>query len=284
MFLRKRWKILFLAILIAAGCATSHNYLDLDKPCYEGNGGIVIDQDLEIRVVTYNIRHAKRINEAIASLQQNIALHNIDILLLQEMDVPGVEKIARVLGMNYVYYPELVSHQTQRDMGNAVLSPWPIEESRKISLPHKSFISNNIRAAVMARIFINGHSLRVYSVHLGSAFALSNKNRRDQAKVILEDAKESSDPVIIAGDFNSKNIGTLFEAEGFAWPTKTVGPTFSFIKGFSYDHVFTRGLRLRDGSSRGVVTEAKGISDHRPVWVVLLPDNAVSGLVSPIKD
>jgi endonuclease/exonuclease/phosphatase (EEP) superfamily protein YafD len=122
------------------------------------------------------------------------------------------------------------------------------------------------RAAVTARVLVAGRAIRVYSVHLGSPLGTSGGNRRQQAEVVLADARAVPEPVLVAGDFNSSSVGRAFEAEGFAWPTKAVGAT---TRRFSFDHVFARGLTPGAATAAGVAREVRDASDHRPVWAVL---------------
>ena len=58
-----------------------------------------------------------------------------------------------------------------------------------------------------------------------------------------------------------------FEHAGYHWITQDAGHTISH---FAWDHLFTRGLRLRDVASVGVLREARGVSDHKPVWAELV--------------
>jgi endonuclease/exonuclease/phosphatase family metal-dependent hydrolase len=217
-------------------------------------------------VVTFNIKYSRRIPEAILILRTQASLRNMDVLALQEMDAPGVQAIARAMGLNYVYYPASRGPGNERDMGEALLSPWPIEESWKVPLPHLMSVVHRSRAAVGARIRIDGRAVRVYSVHFGSPLRMGGGGRRDQARAVLTDALSSADPVVIAGDFNSKSVSRVFESAGFLWVTRDVGRTAG---PFSYDHIVARGLTLAGSTTVGVVREAKEASDHRPVWARL---------------
>jgi endonuclease/exonuclease/phosphatase family metal-dependent hydrolase len=105
----------------------------------------------------------------------------------------------------------------------------------------------------------------VYSLHFGSPLGVSGGQRRAQAEVVLDDARDSADPVVIGGDLNNKGLGKLFRAAGYLWPTEHVGSTTRI---FSYDHVFVRGLGTTAGTA-GVVREADDASDHRPVWALI---------------
>jgi endonuclease/exonuclease/phosphatase family metal-dependent hydrolase len=260
---------LFVGLLVAAvtgaGCATATNYLEPEGPVYRGFSDVSPQKDADIRVVTFNIAFALRVDRAIEALTAHRALRGADVLVLQEMDAPGVEAIGRALHMNYVYYPISRHPKYGRDFGNAVLSPWPIEESRKLLLPHTSAILKQARAAVAARVRVAGQAVEVYCVHLGSPLGASGADRRRQAEAILVDASLVPGPVIVAGDFNSHGIGEAFAAQGFTWPTRDVGGS---VRWFSFDHVLVRGLRLA-GSAAGVARDVKDASDHRPVWAEL---------------
>jgi len=265
---RRRAMLLFALVLAltTGACATAHNYLDIGGPRYMGQhaGGDPPRGDLH--VVTFNIQHSRHIAEAIDILRTHAQLRDLDVLALQEMDAAGVKAIAEALRLNYVYYPASRGPEEERDMGEALLSPWPIEESWKVPLPHTTRFVRRMRAAVAARIRIDGRAVRVYSVHFGSPWGMGPGGRRDQAREVLADARASEEPVIVAGDFNSKGVSRVFEAAGFLWATRDVGRT---VGPFSFDHIVTRGMTRAPGESAGVVREADGASDHRPVWARL---------------
>jgi endonuclease/exonuclease/phosphatase (EEP) superfamily protein YafD len=87
---------------------------------------------------------------------------------------------------------------------------------------------------------------------------------------VVTDARDRSDPVIIAGDINSKSLGHVFTSAGYRWPTERVGAS---TRSFSFDHIFARGLDPVTGAA-GVVREADDASDHRPVWAVFVMPGA----------
>jgi endonuclease/exonuclease/phosphatase family metal-dependent hydrolase len=123
------------------------------------------------------------------------------------------------------------------------------------------------RIAVAATIRVREVHVRVYSVHLETPGAVSGGQRREQAAVIIADAA-GFDRVVVAGDFNNTGIvARAFQDAGYTWPTRGIGET---ISQFSWDHVFTRGLRLRDFAGAGVLEEKRGVSDHKPVWAELV--------------
>jgi endonuclease/exonuclease/phosphatase family metal-dependent hydrolase len=216
-----------------------------------------------LRIVTFNIEYALRVDRALAALRDHERLRDSDLLALQEMDLPGTMAIARGLGLHYAYCPASLHPKHGRDVGNAIVSRWPLSDATKIPLPHRSRLLKQARVALRATVSVPGRPLRVYSVHLGSPFGASPGQRRDQIDVVLRDAETSPHPVVIAGDFNSSGLGERLVARGYAWLTRDAGPS---TRGLSFDHVFTRGLRPTRVRS-GVASEVKDASDHRPVWV-----------------
>jgi endonuclease/exonuclease/phosphatase (EEP) superfamily protein YafD len=246
-------------------CATARNYLDPTGPRFESRFGEVAADEPALRIVTFNIEHGIRVKEAVAGLLAHPELRGADVLTLQEMTAESTEGVARGLRMNAVYFP--ASSLKGHERGNAVLSPWPIEASWKVVLPHKTRIVKNSRSAVAARISIDGKSVVVYSLHLGSPLGLSGGQRREQAVAVLRDTERyREEPVIVTGDLNSHAVGEVFARAGFFWPTRSVGKS---VMVFSFDHIFTRGLGSEGRA--GVARELKDASDHRPVWAVLPP-------------
>jgi endonuclease/exonuclease/phosphatase family metal-dependent hydrolase len=251
---------------LAAGCAASQNYLAPDGPRLLGAyAGKPVDEPA-LRIVTFNVEYGRRVDAAIEGLRSHPSLRGADVLLLQEMDGPGVDRIAKGLGMNFVYFPASREPKGQTDRGNAILSPWLIEEPRKILLPHPSRIIHRGRVAVTALVTIEGRPVRVYCVHLGSPIGIGGGKRRAQAEVVLADAERSSGPTIIAGDFNSHGLGKVLVERGYVWATRSVGKTVRF---FSFDHVFLKGFSGQ--VTAGVAREVDNASDHRPVWTTLDP-------------
>ena len=269
--------LLVLALLAAAACSNALNYADPAGPRYEGRFS-GIDADPALRIITFNIKFSREIDRAIELFQKNHELQNPDIIALQEMNNAGVDRIARALGMSYVYYPAAFHPQGSGDFGNALLVKGTIESDHKLILPHTSRLRHMLREAVVADVVVDGIRLRAYSVHLETPFQISASDRRDQAQAILQDAARYSGPVVIAGDFNSRDVvGDIFGGAGFQWVTRDAGHTISF---FSWDHVFVRGLALKAPPRKGIVLNNNGASDHLPVWAELLPQGVVVPVVT----
>jgi len=261
--------------LVGAACGTAVNYLDPEGPMYETRHAPSVPATAgagPLRVVTFNIAYAVHVDRAIAVLQETGALHSLDLLALQEMDAPGVERIATALGLNSLYAPGGVHPSSHRDFGCALLSPWPLVEPRKVLLPHGARGTGLRRAAVGATLLWAGKRIRVYSVHLPAPLGVSGGARQEEVATLVADATGSPDPVVIAGDLNSHSLGEQFVKAGYTWLTRDVGATASEVGvlRLAYDHVFTRGLQpARPAPAAGVVRDNKDASDHRPVWALL---------------
>src|SRR5262245_40345857 len=261
--------------VVGVSCGTALNYLDPEGPMYETRHAPSVPETAApgpLRVVTFNIEYAIHVDRAIAVLRETGALQGLDVLALQEMDAPGVERIATALDLNSFYAPGGVHPSSHRDFGCALLSPWPLVEPRKVLLPHGARGTGLRRAAVGATLLRAGKRIRVYSVHLPAPFGVSGGARQEEVATLVADAAGSPDPVVIAGDLNSHGLGEQFVEAGYTWLTRDVGPTTSEmgVLRLAYDHVFARGLQAAlPAPAAGVVRDNKHASDHHPVWVLL---------------
>jgi endonuclease/exonuclease/phosphatase family metal-dependent hydrolase len=260
--------VLAAALATGPACAAVQNYLEVSGPRYAS--GPVAEQPIAsvvpaetpqgLRIVTFNIKYARQIDRAIDLLSAEGPLHGADIIALQEMDAPGVGRIAQALGLAYVYYPAAV--RSDKDFGNAVLVRGRIEEDHKLILPHAGRFGGMRRIAVGVTAEVGGQRLRIYSIHLGTPKDVSGGARRAQVEAVVEDARLAGLPVVVAGDCNARGgVAVAFRAAGFRWTTEDVGRTISL---FSWDHVFVRGLDGEPAPRSGAV-DSRGASDHRAV-------------------
>jgi endonuclease/exonuclease/phosphatase family metal-dependent hydrolase len=268
---------IFFLLLGAAllSCGAVKNYPSPEGP--EFKGAYVTEAPAfrdTIEVVSYNIKFGRKIDEAIEELKRRRVRRKPDILLLQEMDAEGVEKIAEEFAYNYIYYPASMHTKHEQDFGNAILSLWPIRNGRKIILPHESPLRGQRRIAVSATVEIGEYEVLAYSVHT-ETFWLSHDKRIEQVDSIAASIPPEADHVIVAGDFNTsfrKNIDEIeeiFERVGLIRASAGVGPTaeegpFGIID-VELDHIFTRGMTVLERA----VSEKTKASDHWPLWTVL---------------
>jgi endonuclease/exonuclease/phosphatase family metal-dependent hydrolase len=277
-----RRRLGFLAALVAAGgCTPVVNLPEPATPRFLGAyASLGTDTtSAPIRIVTFNVKLSRRIDRA-AEVLSGDSLRGADILALEEMNDVGVDRIARALHLNYVYYPSFIHPTDHTYFGPAVLSRWPITRSWKLFLPHLARSRGQRRTATVAEVLVRGRTIRVYGVHLETPSGASEHSRDDQARTIITDAATFPGPVVIAGDMNGYAVGLLFQRAGYYWVTKRLERTISY---FAWDHIFVRGLApaRTDGTSAGVVRRVHGASDHRPVWAVVVPERDVSTSRTP---
>ncbi|HEY0808656.1 MAG TPA: endonuclease/exonuclease/phosphatase family protein [Longimicrobiales bacterium] len=266
--MQRRLTLIWLAgVLLSTGCITARNYTSPQTPRYAGEPPphlVNTTPSDTIKVISFNIAFAVQIDSALKVLTTDDALRGADIILLQEMDLPAVRYIARVLGMSYVYYPATKHFVHQKDFGNAVLSRWPIVSDSKIVLPYHARVWKTARTATAATIRIDTMTVRVYSTHLGTYANITNTQRREQMETIIKDAAPFS-RVILGGDMNDPGVGTVAVSHGYSWPTRDGPPTATIGR---LDHIFFRGLFSPDSAAAGTVVNTRNASDHRPIWAV----------------
>jgi endonuclease/exonuclease/phosphatase (EEP) superfamily protein YafD len=271
---RARGGALLLPVACASSCALVKNYDDPDGPRYFEHFAPPLDADdealEELVVCTFNVEFAEHVATAIDELRGDENLRLCTVVLLQEMDWPGAREVAEALSLDVVYYPGSVHHG--KDFGNAVLSRWPIVEDEKLILPHRNPTNGRIRIAVNATLDAPWSKVTAYSVHDDTPW-LGPAARLDQARAIAVSAARFEWPVVVGGDFNTSDPGSveptvdLFVARDFVWATREVGPTADGPLGArAIDHVFAKGFSVTAAGT--VPTDA---SDHQPIWVELRP-------------
>ncbi len=258
-----------IAVSALAGCAgAALNYLDPAGPRYVGGVTPAAAGRDTLKLVSFNIEFGRHVDRALQVLREEPALRDPDVVFLQEMDETGTREVADSLGLAYVYYPSTLHPKSKRDFGNAVLSRYPIEDDRKILMPHLQRIRHIARAAVGATIRVGDRRLRVYSVHMGTFVGNGPHARREQFAAVLADADRYAH-VVVAGDFNSGSVPEVALPRGYTWPTRHLGHT-SWL--WDMDHVLLKGVAVAGDSGTGVIHDARGASDHRPVWArIVLP-------------
>lgn len=267
--------MLTLATAVSATACATRNFTDPYGPRYTGThgSGPLTPREWPFRIVSFNIKFGREIDRAVALLQRHAGLQQPDVLLLQEMDRSGVERLAAALHLNYVYFPSSIHPWSDREFGTAVLSPWSFEQTEKLVLPHQSFVTNVRRAATSALVRRGDQRLRVISVHLPAPGSINDDQRLEQVQRLADSVALASDPVVIGGDFNARRVGSWFTQRGFTWLTRSLPGTMrAFGRWWSYDHLFARGLEpAADGWPAAGVVDPGGASDHRAVWVRVVP-------------
>jgi endonuclease/exonuclease/phosphatase family metal-dependent hydrolase len=266
------------SLVLAGGCATARSYEDPNAPVYAGGSPAGGRAGETLRVVTFNLKWGRAIEAAADLFTRPGPLRDADLVVLQEMDRRGTERLAGALGMGWVYVPSAVHPVPKQDFGVALLSPWPLEEPRKLLLPHQTRVRKLRRSAAVATLRVSWGPVRVYGVHLESPAGGSNGVRREQARVVLADAAGWRGPVIVAGDFNGRAGPREMTGAGFFWASEAVKNTAG---PFDFDHVLARGLCPAGSGAAGVAKDETNASDHKPVWAMLAPCAAAPAAARP---
>lgn len=252
-------------LALATACATVRNYDDPAAPVYSGGTAVPRPAAATLRVVTFNLKWGEHPERAAELFSRPGPLRDADLLVLQEVDVDATERLAQALGFSWVYVPSAVHPVPKQDFGVALLSPWPLEEPRKLQLPHRNRFRKLRRAAAVATLRTPLGAVRAYGVHFESPAGAWPSVRRDQARAVAEDVDGWQGPVLVAGDFNGRDGPRALAQAGYFWATdavkNTAGP-------FDLDHVVARGLCPAGSPAAGAAEDVTDASDHDPVWAL----------------
>jgi len=264
--------LLMFYIFAANSCSMlPQNFNDPQGPVYLGEYATEpASYNGRIKLVTWNLRHGERVDEAIKTLQNGEPLRDADVVLLQEMDEVGVERMARALSYNYVFYPAIFNPRHGKSQGNAILTKWPIRSYSKTVLPKLGSELMQTRISVKATIVVNEVEVDVYNEHLETLWLLPLRvNYQADYLVRQIDPKRIS---IVAGDFNSWNnlviayLEQLFNDIGFVRVSAGTGYTFKAgLLRLTLDHIFTN----HEEDFRVGIWRNTDASDHYPLWVDL---------------
>jgi endonuclease/exonuclease/phosphatase family metal-dependent hydrolase len=156
-----------------------------------------------LRVATYNIHRCRGLDgrtrpDRIAAVLKAV---EADVVALQEVVGAGpsggghAEAIGAALGMGWVMAPtrQLRGHH----FGNAVLSRFPIVQHLHQDLTWKTCEPRRLQRADVS---VDGCTLHVFNVHLGTAF-LERRYQAERLAAAVSD-RHVSGPKLVLGDFN----------------------------------------------------------------------------------
>jgi len=233
---------------------------------------------VKLRVISWNIHKCIGGVDRRYDLQRSadtLAHYAPDVALLQEVDAGvkrsngdrQVELLGAALGLHHhAWFPNVKVGDGA--YGNAILSRFPLAESRNIDLTVAPKKRRSVLHAV-ARVHHDGHdrSLHLYNMHLG----LAQYERRIQLATFLDShpfhGLHHETPVIVGGDLNDVwgNLGELLLPSGFRGAERRprTFPAWGPLR--ALDSIYVRGaVRLLD-LTRGETELAKRASDHRPL-------------------
>ncbi len=213
-----------------------------------------------------------RVAEAIQGL-------NPDIVCLQELTQGYHSEIfdtgaylAQRLGYeaHCVYGQMMLPNGQPAQLGNGILSRWPIVARRQLIQPGEE------RFYLTAELKVEGRQLTVSTTHLpfNPEFRTTPLRRR-MTEEILAEASRITGPYLLAGDFNAVPRSSIIRRLRSAlhdagpndrfktWATRPfrIGErTYEGLK-WRLDYIFYKEIACR--GSQIIHTE---VSDHRPIW------------------
>ncbi|WP_420454390.1 endonuclease/exonuclease/phosphatase family protein [Rubrivirga sp.] len=188
-----------------------------------------------------------------------------DVLALQEVLRPTegpdpLRELARRLGFHLAF---VVTRLHRRgELGNAVLSRWPLAGAHAIDL---SFGRLERRAALAVRVSSGERSLQVAATHL----ALVDRTRARQVRTLLGHPQLADGPAVLVGDMNawrptkaSRALDDHFQTRhhNADWPASypSVRPVLAL------DRLYARGARIESMETHASEAARRG-SDHLPI-------------------
>jgi len=175
-----------------------------------GGGAVASEPEAtKVRVLSYNIHHGEG-GDARLDLNRIAAViagAEVDVVALQEVDqsttrtggVDQAAELARLTGM-HVFYGKAMDYQGGA-YGQALLSRWPLEDTRVHRLPNPS--SREPRIAVSALVRPpQGRAFRLVGTHLDAG--REDRDRWDQAGDLERLFSDDPHGTILVGDFNAR--------------------------------------------------------------------------------
>ncbi len=237
---------------------------------------------MKLRLLTYNIHKCiggvdRRYDPE--RIRDTIAHYHPDVVLLQEVDQfvkrsnhdRQVDLLGDMLGFRHRTYFPNVRVRGGGEYGNAILSRFPLTDTRNIDLT----VSWRKRRSVLHaryRVRLSSHrntrTVHVFNMHLG----LSGAERKIQLRRFLDshpfNGFHEHTPVIVAGDLNDVwgTLGSkLLEPAGFRSMHKPLRTFPAYAPVRALDALYVRGNVAITKVQRARIELAKRASDHLPL-------------------
>jgi endonuclease/exonuclease/phosphatase family metal-dependent hydrolase len=195
--------------------------------------------DRGVEVAAYNIHHGAGVDERLdlERIAREIERGGADVVGLQEVDRHWGERsafedqarrLAKRLRMHYAYGANLdldppAAGRPRRQYGTAVLSEFPIRESRNTLLPRPH--GGEQRGLLEAAIDVRGVRMRFATTHLQHNNA---EERLAQSQRIAELLALAPEPTVLVGDLNARpddpELAPLWPIFLDAWELAGEGP------------------------------------------------------------
>ncbi len=220
---------------------------------------------------------------------ERVHLLQSDLFFFQEVEhYPdrGSEVIVRLaehLGYDFLFAPaQRVGKKGAQ--GLAILSRYPLQDPKVVRLPRFVLkVNNRCRIALTTVAATPLGAVGLVNLHLDTRINLRQRSR--QLQPVLEAASKLPEASLIAGDFNTQNflwvenliplpffhrqvrpVVDRLKASGYSTPFTRTGRTHAWAP-LKLDWIFLRKLRAQNRR-----VQAVGFSDHRGLWVQVVPD------------
>lgn len=241
---------------------------------------------MHLRLLTYNVHKCiggmdrRYVPERV---RDTIGHYKPDVVLLQEVDhlAPRsngdrqVDLLGDLLGMRHRTWFPNVAVRGGGEYGNAILSRFPLTETRNIDL---TIPPKKRRSVLHARYRVRldppsakrprTRTVHVYNMHLG----LAGFERKLQLKKFLDSHPfanlDARTPVVVAGDLNDV-YGTLgprmLAPAGFRGPKRRLATFPAYAPVRALDGIYVRGAVELVQVQRARIQLARRASDHLPL-------------------
>jgi len=227
-----------------------------------------------MRIVTYNIHKARGMDgrTSVKRIARVLGELDADIIALQEVfalceEREGqVEMLASELGLKAAF--GCTRHHQGRPYGNAVLTRWPILQSKEMDI---SWYRRERRGCIRADLKTPRGTLHVFNIHMGTSFF----ERRHQVRSLFSSRQlheDLSGPRVLIGDFNewikgltTRMLSQKFESLNLELHVRKRRSYPGFLPLMHLDHIyFERPLHVEKAEL--VRTRlSKVASDHLPL-------------------
>lgn len=224
---------------------------------------IPLGTETYLRVMTFNIRHAKgldgRVNmdRIVADIKHGdpdvVALQEVDRFHIRSKFADQVNYFKKALHMD-AYFSPSIYYYGFAEYGNAILSKYPLYNTKMEKLPG----IKEDRALLSAQVKIGDTEVTLFTTHLG----VLEEERMMQMPIILDKLHQVEGPAIFLGDLNMETDHSLLQTITEPWQkAQLIHDTGTFHLGGEIDHIYT-GPQVETINAWTILTEA---SDHLPV-------------------
>lgn len=234
------------------------------------------DESSRLHVMTFNIHSARDGDGSVhlATITEEIRRWRADVVLLQEVDrgrawtgrVDMPAALADALGTSWAFGANVRRSPTNQ-YGTAILSRFPITESRNVPLPAPP--GTQQRGLLHATLDVGGTEVSVYNTHLEHT---SRTARLQQMRVIAQVLASDSRPMVLGGDLNSRPGSPVHVLAGRyltdTWPEVGLGAGYTHSAAnprHRIDYLMHDGGEEADLVPVDAMVLRSAISDH---WAV----------------